>query len=177
MSGKKVVILEFPLYADSLPFLVTKALAVVATYRRATTQARPQRLLAMVNSGFPETHQNAVALAICREFAAQSGIEWAGGLALGGGGIVGQQPLGIAKRSGPPVKHVVQALDLTTAALAQGRPAPALAISLMAKNPVPAIPFPVWRWIYMRFGGTGFEREAAKNGVSKARLLDQPYAA
>ena len=28
-----------------------------------------------------------------------------------------------------------------------------------------------------RFGGKGFEKEAAKNGVSRERLLDQPYAA
>ena len=97
-----LILLAFPLYADALPFLVTKALAVIAADRRAATPARPQRLLAMVNSGFPETHQNAVALAICQEFAAQSGIEWSGGLALGGGGVVGQQPLAIAKRSGPP---------------------------------------------------------------------------
>jgi hypothetical protein len=34
-----------------------------------------------------------------------------------------------------------------------------------------------WRRIYARFGGKGFEQEAAKNGVSKERMLDQPYAA
>jgi hypothetical protein len=31
-------------------------------------------------------------------------------------------------------------------------------------------------WIYMRSGGKGFERQAARNGVSKETLLDQPYA-
>jgi hypothetical protein len=91
--------------------------------------------VAIVNSGFPEIHQNAVALAICEEFAAQSGIAWAGGLALGGGGMVGGQPLTETKRSGPPVKHVIQALDLTAAALSDGLPVPAQAVKLMAKNP------------------------------------------
>jgi len=172
-----LILLVFPLYSDALPYLVTKALTVIAAGRRATPAAPPQRLAVLVNSGFPETHQNAVALAICREFAAQSGIAWAGGLALGGGGIVGTEPLTATKRSGPPVKHVIEALDLTAAALSEGRPVPAQAVSLMAKSPFPLLPPAVWRRIYLHFGGKGFEQQAAKNGIGKDRLLDCPYAA
>jgi hypothetical protein len=172
-----LILLAFPLYADALPFLVTKVLAVMAAHRRASPDPPPQRLVAVVNSGFPETHQNSVALAICQEFAAQSGIAWGGGLALGGGGMIGEQPLTVRKRSGPPVKHVIRALDLTAAALCEGYPVPAQAVRLMAKNPVPFMPFALWRWIYIRLGGKGFEREAARNGVSKDRLLDRPYEA
>jgi NAD(P)H-dependent FMN reductase len=177
VDGASLILLVFPLYADALPFLLTKALTAIAAHRRAAALPPPQRLMALVNSGFPETHQNAVALAICQEFAAQSGIAWAGGLALGGGGIIGQQPLTMAKRSGPPIKHVIQALNLTAAALAQGYTVPAQAAALMAKNPLPLIPFALWRALYIRLGGVGFEREAAKNGVSKEKLLDCPYAA
>jgi hypothetical protein len=83
----------------------------------------------------------------------------------------------MTKRSGPPAKHVIRALDLAAAALAEGSPVPAQAVRLMAKNPFPFMPFALWRWIYLRFGGKGFEREAARNGVSRERLLDQPYAA
>ena len=172
-----LILLVFPLYTDALPFLVTKALTVIAAHRRAAAHPPPQRLVAIVNSGFPETHQNSVALAICQEFAAQSGIAWDGGLALGGGGAIGGQPLTVTKRPGLPVKHVIQALDLTAAALSEGRPVPAQGVKLMAKNPIPFVPFALWRWIYIRFGAKGFEREAARNGVSKEKLLDQPYAA
>jgi len=77
----------------------------------------------------------------------------------------------------PPVKHVIEALDLTAEALAEGRPVPAQAVNLMTKNPFAWMPFALYRWIYTRFGGKGFEKEAAKNGVSRERLLDQPYAA
>jgi hypothetical protein len=172
-----LILLAFPLYADALPFLVTKVLAVIAAHRRAAAPPPPQRLVAIVNSGFPETHQNSVALAICQEFGAQSGMAWDGGLALGGGGVIGGQPLTVTKRSGLPVKHVIRALDLTAVALAEGRPVPAQAVRLMAKNPVPFMPFALWRWIYIRLGGKGFEQEAARNGVGRDRLLDQPYAA
>ena len=172
-----LILLVFPLYVDSLPFLVTKALALMAEHRRSLPEPRPQRLMAIVNSGFPETNQNAVALAICREFAAQTGMAWAGRLALGAGGAIGSEPLLATKRSGPPVRHVIHALDLTAAALAEGRPTPPEAARLMTKCPIPLIPFGLWRWMYVRIGGRGFERVAAKNGVSKDKLLDQPYAA
>ncbi len=169
-----LVLLAFPLYVDSLPYLVTKALALAAAHRRAARAPSPQRLVGIVNSGFPETHQNSVALAICREFAAQSGFTWAGGLALGGGGVIGGQPLTGAKRSGPPVQHVIAALDMAAAALAEGQPVPAEAVSTIAKN---RIPFALWRPFYMWMGARGFERQAAKNGVSKDQLRARPYAA
>jgi multimeric flavodoxin WrbA len=169
-----LVLLVFPLYADSLPHLVTKALAAIAANRQPSREPSPQRLVAIVNSGFPETHQNAVALAICREFAAQSGFTWAGGLALGAGGMIGGEPLTAAKRSGPPVQRVIAALDMTAAALAEGLPVPAEAIGTIAKS---RIPFAVFRWLYVWMGGKGFEKLAAKNGIGKDKLLAQPYAA
>ena len=172
-----LILLVFPLYTDALPHLVTKALSMVAAHRRAAAEPPAQRLVAIVNSGFPETHQNAVALAICREFAAQSGIAWAGSLALGGGGVLGGKPLSAAKRSAPPVKHVIQALDLAGEALAAGLPVPAEAVRLMARNPIPVLPFALWRRLYMLIADKGFEKEAAANGVGKDKLLSQPYAA
>jgi hypothetical protein len=130
----------------------------------------------IVNSGFPETHQNAVALAICQEFATQCDLAWAGGLALGGGGMVGGQSLNEAQRSRPPFKHVFAALDLTAASLAQGLSVPAEAVSMLTKSPIPFMPSALWRRMYARMGGKGFEKEAAKNGVSKVGLRARPYA-
>ena len=74
-----LILLVFPLYADAVPFLVTKALAVIANHRRASGRPTPQRLVAIVNSGFPETRQNAVALAFCQEFASRSARAGAAG--------------------------------------------------------------------------------------------------
>jgi multimeric flavodoxin WrbA len=169
-----LILLAFPLYVDALPYLVTKALALIEAHRRAGRKPSPQRLVGIVNSGFPETHQNSVAMAICREFAAQSGFTWAGGLALGGGGAIGGQPLTGAKRSGPPVQHVIATLEMTAVALAEGLPVPAEAVRMIAKN---RIPFALWRWLYMWMGTKGFEKLAAKHGIAKDKLLAQPYAA
>ncbi len=173
----RLITLVFPLYVDALPYLVTKAMAVIAAHRPPNAEPHPQRFVGIVNSGFPEARQNAVALAICREFATQCGFAWAGGLALGGGGIVGGQPLSEAQRSRPPLKHIFSALDLTGASLAQGLPVPAEAVEMMTKNPIPFMPLALWHWLYLRIGGKGFEKEAAKHGVSKHDLLARPYAA
>jgi hypothetical protein len=171
-----VIFLVFPLYGDALPYLATKALAVIAAGRREAGNPHPQSLVAIVNSGFPEIQQSAVAMAICQEFAAQTGISWRGGLVLPGGGFVGEEPLGETKRSGPPVRHVVRALDLTAASVAEGRPVPAEAVQLMGQNPIPFVPFRLWRRLYLHLGGKGFVQMAAKNGIGIERLREQPYA-
>ncbi|HME01041.1 MAG TPA: NAD(P)H-dependent oxidoreductase [Terriglobia bacterium] len=173
-----LIVLAFPLYVDALPFLVTKALDLIATRRRGLPHLLPQRLVAVVNNGFPEAYQNAVALAICHQFAIRSGISWAGGLALGGGeSISSGRPLTDPHRSGPPITHVIRALDMTAAALAEGHSVPGSAVTMMARNPMPVVPFAVWRTMFVKFGASGFEQMAAENGVSKEQLLARPYAA
>jgi len=173
-----LILLAFPLYVDALPFLVTKALDVIAAHRRAVPNPLPQRLVAVVNNGFPEAHQNAVALAICHQFAVQSRIAWAGGLALGAGEAISSgRPLIVAHRSGLPVKHVIQALDITATALAEGHPVPVEAVTMMARNPMPLVPFAVWGRMFAKLGAKSFERLAAENGLSKDQLLARPYAA
>src|SRR4030067_3396095 len=53
-----LLLLAFPLYIDALPFLVTKALEVIAVHRRVTYKGLPQRLFVLSNNRFPEAHQH-----------------------------------------------------------------------------------------------------------------------
>jgi hypothetical protein len=168
-----LVILAFPLYVDALPYLPTRALTMIAAHRQTASDPAPQRFVAIANSGFPETHQNAVALAICREFASQSGMTWAGGLAFAAGGMIGGQPLTDAKRNGPPVRHVIAALDMTAKALDKGLPVPAEAGKLIAKHRIPPA---LWNRLYLFMASYSFRKLAEKNGVTKEELLAQPYA-
>ncbi len=85
-----LILLVFPLYIDSLPFLMMKSLEVMAEHISARSQESPKRLFAIANNAFPEAHHNAVALSICRRFAAETGMIWTGGLALGAGLVVCQ---------------------------------------------------------------------------------------
>ena len=169
-----LILLAFPLYADALPYLVTRALTTIAAHRPLSYKPFSQRFAAIVNSGFPETRQSAVGLAICREFASQYGFDWAGSLAFAGGGMIGGRPLTEAKRPGPPVQNVIAALEMTAATLADGLPVPAEAMKMIARN---HIPLTLWNRLYMCMGGRGFQKLAAKNGVSREQLLARPYAA
>ncbi len=172
-----LLLLALPLYVDALPFLVTKALEVVAVHRGGTHKGLPLRLCALLNSGFPEARHNTLALAICHRFAVQSGIRWAGGLAMGAGEALSSgQFLTSKNRSGPPVKHVIKALNMTAAYLAEGRPLPSEAATMIARSPIPLLPFTAWRWIFAKVGTRRFQRQAAANGISKENILAKPYA-
>jgi multimeric flavodoxin WrbA len=173
-----LVLLVFPLYIDALPFLVTKALEVIVAHRSAKSCMRTQRLAVVCNSGFPEAHQSAAAVAICHRFAEQCGMMWAGALAMGAGEALSSgQLLTDPGRSGPPVAHVIQALDLASAALDEGRPVPSEATTLIARSPIPFVPFAVWRWLFARVGDHHWNQRAAANGMRKSDLLARPYAA
>jgi multimeric flavodoxin WrbA len=170
----ELILLAFPLYADALPYLVTRALATMAAHRPPDYKPFSQRLVAAVNSGFPETHQNAVALAICREFATQYAFSWAGSLAFAAGGLIGGHPFTDAKRPGPPVPNVIAALEMAATTLAAGLPVPAEAMKMITRH---HIPLGLWNRLYMYMGGRGFQKQAAQNGINKEQLLAQPYAA
>ena len=172
-----LLLLAFPLYVDSLPFLVTKALEVIASHRQALPNRRPQRLVAIVNNGFPEAAQNALALALCRRFADRSGIAWAGGLAMGAGEALSiGQSLTAPAHFGPPVRHVIDALNMAGAALAEGQPVPGEAARLIAKSPIPLLHSSVWRWLFVKMGNRYWRTRAAGFGVGKKDLLAQPFA-
>ena len=172
-----LIILAFPLYIDALPYLVTKAFEVIARHKKTLQVKKPQSIFTIINNGFPEFHQNALALAICRFFADQCGISWAGALAMGAGEVIGgEQELTKTKRSGPPVKHVIEALDKAGADLAKGSAVSLNVQSLISKIPIPIVPFGIWRWMFTKLGRQRWKQQALENGVRKVKMYTKPYA-
>ena len=173
-----LLLLAFPLYIDSLPFLMMKSLEVMAKYLSINPQKPPKRLLAIVNNGFPEAHHNVVALGICQQFAADTGMVWSGGLAMGAGeALFGGLPIEGTERAGqPPVKHIIQALKLASAALANGQMIPPEAAKLMAKTPIPLMPSSLWRWLFIKIANQRWRSIGKVNQVGGEELLAQPYA-
>jgi len=150
-----IFILAFPLYVDSLPYLAIEALERIAAHRQAQGSPAPAAFLAIANCGFPESHHNDPALAICEQFAAAAGFAWAGGLALGAGGAVNGQPLA---KAGGMLHNVVAALDQAAAALVADEPVPAETTALMAHPFIPTR-------AYMLMGGLGWLLQARQNRV------------
>jgi hypothetical protein len=155
VAAADLVILSLPLYVDSFPAPVIALLEKVAERRTggmadaAHGRAGRAGLFLLIQCGFPESEQNATALAIAERFAAEVGWRWLGGLALGGVETYGSSA------------HEV--LDLIGRALAEGSPAPDLAV----KKTIPA-------WLYRVGGNIMWRRMAKKNGVA-GKLRARPY--
>lgn len=159
-----LVVLTFPLYVDSLPAPIIKAMEIITKYREEAADTRRQKFIAISNSGFPEASQNLIAREICRCFAQRSGFEWAGGLALGMGPAIRRKPL---DEVGGMARNVKKALDLTARALSEEKAVPEEATKLMAKSIIP-------RTLYVWMGNRGWKQQAKKNRVLD-RLRVQPH--
>jgi hypothetical protein len=166
VEAADLIIFSFPLYVDQLPAPLIRAAELIAERRRTHPTVRPQRIMAIIQCGFAETHQNQTARDIMRRFAGEADFGWAGSLLMGMGGAVYGRPL---ERAGGMVRNVVRALDLTAAALLRGEDVPGEAVKFMGK---PFIP----KWLYCAFGNWGFRKQAKRHGV-REKLYDKPYGA
>ena len=117
VDAADLIVLAFPLYVDCLPSQTIRAMELIQEHRKANQ--KKQKLMAIVNSGFPEPHQNQIAADICRKFAAEAGFEWMGCARIGIGMAVRARPLEETKKlTGKLMKGLDQAAEL----LADGKP-------------------------------------------------------
>lgn len=112
VAAADLVVLSFPLYVDSTPAAVIRAMELIAR-RRDGTRSTP--FVAVVNNGFLEASPDDIVLRICRLFARDAGLEWRGGLVLGGGPAINGLPL---SEGGGVARNVRAALDQAAEALA-----------------------------------------------------------
>lgn len=160
-----LIILTFPLYVDSLPAPVIKAMELIKEERDRVKPKKSKNFIAISNNGFPEGFQNMTALHICRIFAEDCGFIWKGGLALGQGGSIGGIPL---LERGGMVRNVVKGLDITAQALADDKEIPQEAIDLFSKKFIP-------NFFYNIFANLGWSLQARKYG-NKKKIKDKPYS-
>lgn len=159
-----LVLLAYPLYVDTLPYLVTKAFEVMVEHRAANPITQTQRLACIGNCGFPEPDHLALSMEVCREFAQEAGMAWYGGLSIGQGGAIHGAPLeSIAGR----VRHQVRALDRMAEALLADQPIPDEAVELASRPILPPR-------LYTLMGTVAWHRRAGRNAV-RHELHARPY--
>jgi multimeric flavodoxin WrbA len=163
IDSADLVVLVFPLYVDSLPAPVIDVLEQIALNRQGR-EIRRQLFAAIANCGFPEASQNATALTICETFAGQTGFEWAGSMALGGGEVITGMPL---DQGGGRTMRIRKSLELAAASLVKGQPISRAAREMMGK---PAIP----NWVYRMMGALSWRKQAKRFGVHES-INNQPY--
>jgi len=164
VDSSDLVVLAFPLYVDSLPAQLTRFLEqAVGRGDRVTHAGRP-RLAVIVQCGFPEAHQCDTAVGICRRFAESTGLGWAGALAMGMGGSLGED---FRKLPGGG-KNILDALHMTAKSLAGECDVPDEAKSLFARQLMP-------RWLYTMGGNLGWRLQMREN-KAKRPIGYRPYA-
>jgi len=107
------IILAAPLYVDTLPAKVIKALNLIAENKDKINNdlngsKKTKNLTVIVNCGFPEAEQNEIALRVYEEFAKEADFKYLGGIAVGMGGAVSGKSL---SEMGGMVNDLVQGLD------------------------------------------------------------------
>ncbi len=164
INNADLIILSFPLYVDSLPAPVIKAMELIKEERDKLERKKSQNFIAICNNGFPEASQNLTALQICRLFSKDCGFVWKGGITIGGGAAINGVPL---TERGSMVRHIINGLDIAAKALKDGKEIPQDALDLTSKEFIPPS-------LYRTIGNLGWKQQARKYGVRK-KIKDKPY--
>jgi multimeric flavodoxin WrbA len=156
------IILTFPLYWDSLPSHLTKALErIYFDYKESN---KSPNFYVIVHNGFPEPWHNEVAIDICHCFSKKIGYKWQGAINIGGGAAIAGRPL---EETGGTTLKLRETLDIAVKAISKGEP-----ISDEVKNRLAKPLYPPW--FNMVFVGIGWRRMARKKGA-KTSLRAKPY--
>jgi len=164
MDCSDIIILTFPLYVDTLPAPVIEMMELIRKHYELKEKSNKQRLVTIVNSGFPEPDHSNIAITNCKIFCRETGIDWAGGLTIGGGEAIAGRPLKEVKGM---ARKIIKALDFTAKALSSEKPIPNKALELTSKPLVP-------KWLYLFAGTRMWKSKAKKNGAIK-KIYDSPY--
>ena len=154
-----IVGIVFPLYVDAVPGPLVHLLNRIGQ-KPLPNKNQHNKIFTIVNSGFPEPHQNEIAVQIIHQFTKEYKATFLGGLTIGGGGIVGGSPINQIKNRS---KRLVHALDETINSLDTHQQLSKIAMQLLAK---PVFP----KRIYTFFGNLGWKRRAKKYGVTNLYL-------
>jgi len=163
VSHASLVVLVSPVYVDSLPGPVIRAMEQVAERRRGGTDGLPA-FAAVVCCGFPEPRNTELALAMCRIFARETGMKWLGGLGFGMGETLGGKA---PDEAGGSAFIIRMALDVAAEAWAKFRDVPKSALLTASLQRIPS-------WIYRFMGNWGWKKAAKEAGAAE-KMRDRPY--
>jgi hypothetical protein len=120
--------------------------------RNEIWKAAPEaRIYAVVNNGFFEGRQNAIAFEMMRNFAVCAGLKWGHGVGVGAGGMIQAAPVGRG-----PMNHLGKALDLLAGNIVNGQTADDY---MFEPN------FP--RFLYKAIAHLGWRLQSRKNGLKR----------
>ncbi len=121
------LVFAFPLYVDGIPSHLLHCLAEMEKWFRTCQPRRKITVYSLVNCGFYEGDQTAIALEMMRHWCRKAGLCWGQGVGIGGGGML---PMLAAMPEGQgPAKNLARALRAVANNICTGTTADDLLIS------------------------------------------------
>ena len=165
-----IIILAAPLYVDTLPAKVIKALSIIAETRKNKNSdhsdiEKDKSFAVIVNCGFPEADQNKTAIKVYEQFAKEAGFKYLGGISIGMGGVVSSRSL---LEMGRMANDLIKGLDRAADDIVRSQ---RLSDSVIEKTSKSII-FP--KWLYTLVGNFSWRFQAFQNRVYK-KMNDKPY--
>lgn len=150
--GCNAIVFAFPLYVDGIPANLLRQLEQICP---SIAQAAPQaKVYALVNNGFYDSCQNALALEMMQHFTQEAGLTWGQGIGIGAGGMMRSAPIGAG-----PLARLGKKLNALADTILQGR---------SAENVTLDPNFP--RFLYIQAAHMGWRLQAKKNGLKRSEL-------
>jgi hypothetical protein len=148
------IILLSPVYFDSLPYIVVRAMELIYKYRYSTEISMPY-FYSIINCGFPEANNTELAIAISRIFAIASNFKWKGGIGFSMGPIINKS----SKQNDVKLReNIVKILDKLVNIIAERNSIPDDVVKLASKPLMPV-------WLYNFLVNRHWKKMAKKYGT------------
>ena len=157
ISESDVLVFAMPLYFDGIPSNLIPCLYQMETFLK-TRPSKNIMVYTLVNCGFYEGHQCAIALDIMKNWCAKAELTWGQGIGLGGGGMM--QSLANVPNGRGPKKNFMEALKSIAGSISSGTTADHLFIS-------PNFP----QFAYKLGAEMGWRQQIKANGLKRKDLF------
>lgn len=152
-----VLVFAFPLYVDGIPSQLLNCLYEMELFFNSKP-TKERKVYSLVNCGFYEGHQNAIALEIMKNWCEKAKLSWGQGIGIGGGGMLSMLT-GVPDGKGPK-KNLYDALNTIARSIATCTTADNIFIS-------PNIP----RFAYKLGAEMGWRQNIKRNGLKRKDLF------
>lgn len=160
-----IIILISPLYVDSIPAIVINAMEKIYEHKK-NFPSKKQMMMAIFNCGFPEPKHNNLAIDMCKKFASDLDITWAGSVTIG----MGASLEGRSLKSFGMAKNLRNGLNIVVESLANSKLIPKNAEIIASK---PMIPLTISKFFMCTFGSILWGSQMDKS--VKKKMYDRPY--
>jgi len=162
MEKADAIVLAFPLYVYCLPGVLEEFLVGYRDYICNTGKVVGQKIYAIINCGFPESHINEDAALVIKSFCNEINAEYRFSILIGGGGML--QPLRLLPSVNKMWKRIKFAFSQIILNVGEQSGKANINIDLkMSKK------------LFYIIAETNFAVVAKKKGIKKKDLFNQPY--